>query len=437
MSLSSLSSLKISLCLSLVFIIAAVFLFINQLYALEIIDLSLLSLTLLSALFYLSKVTKEINRALAVCRSLSMGDFSARITSIRDEGLIGSLMWSVNEMADHVDAFIREATACMEYVSHNQYFRTIKEEGMHGSVLYGSRIINQAMNNVREKMSSFGTIAGKVDTSLSEVLLQVGNTVTTLQNMTNVMENAVGDTRNEAKQAIHFSNETSQNVQIISAAAEEMSSAIAEISQQVSRTSQISQNAVDNTETSRKIMMDLEESSRRIGEIVTIIEEIAGQTNLLALNATIEAARAGEMGKGFAVVASEVKQLATQTAKATEEISLQIKSIQDSTEGAVKAFGNIGHIIQEIHESTSIVASAIEEQNAASREIASNAELASNGTVQVVQNITHVGGNIGQVENASQKVSDVTGELAYFSEKQVGILLADMKNFMDELKKIA
>ncbi|MCA9067106.1 MAG: hypothetical protein KDA96_28795, partial [Planctomycetaceae bacterium] len=195
---------------------------------------------------------------------------------------------------------------------------------------------------------------------------------------------------------------TSLSVQTISAAAEEMSSSIAEISQQMNRTSEIAHGAVSKAEASGAMVQELAETSQKIGEVVSLIQDIADQTNLLALNATIEAARAGEAGKGFAVVASEVKDLAGQTAKATEEISSQIQSIQSATHSAVTAFAEIGDIIREINESATIVASAIEEQNAASREIASNAEKASGGTSQVAANVNEMGQSIGQVDEASK-----------------------------------
>jgi methyl-accepting chemotaxis protein len=262
------------------------------------------------AFYFLRRTRAEIARTTEVCKALARGDFSARITNIREKGDLGEFQWTVNEMMDYSDAFIREATAAMEYVSRNQYFRRILEDGMHGSLLSGARIINRATQGVADKMNGFVRIANDFDISLNEVVRGINSTVVTLRGTAETMAGTVDAARQGANEAVQKSDVTSQNVQTISAAAEEMSGAVAEISQQVARTNRISAEAVLKTEEAKKTMQDLVEASRKIGEVVQLIEDIAAQTNLLALNATIEAARAGDAGKGFAVVASEVKQLA-------------------------------------------------------------------------------------------------------------------------------
>lgn len=431
-SLSSLSKAKAGIIAAMIF---TVFGMTAPEYLVTFIGLAVLSLA--AALYYQYLTEKELKRTQKICQALSKGDFEARITDIKESGALGELQWALNEMIDCIDAFVREATASMEYVSRNQYFRRIFEDGMHGALLNGARIINRATNSVGEKMNGFVAVADDFDCSLKDVVGNINSTVSTLSETSRNMGDMVVITRDGANQAVNISNETSINVQSISAAAEEMSSCIAEISQQVTRTSDIARGALDQAKQSGQTIEDLSKSAEKIGEVVQLIEKIAEQTNLLALNATIEAARAGDAGKGFAVVASEVKDLAGQTAKATEEISDQILGIQSATQNAVHSFSIIGNTIQEINEAATAVSAAIEEQSAASREIASGAGRASDGTTNVAGNVKDINQSIGQVDEAAQKVLNVSGELSEHATQKVEALLEKMNIFMGELKKIA
>jgi methyl-accepting chemotaxis protein len=177
-------------------------------------------------------------------------------------------------------------------------------------------------------------------------------------------------------------------------------------------------------------MQGLAKSAQKIGDVVNLINEIASQTNLLALNATIEAARAGEAGKGFAVVASEVKSLATQTAKATEEIGAQIADIQSSTTAAVDAIGGISSVIGEINTITTTIASAVEQQGAATQEIARNVQQAAQGTNEVSSNIGGVTEAAASTGAAANQVLSASGELSQQSEtlrSKVETFLAGVK----------
>ena len=390
-----------------------------------------------AALFFLHKTRGELQRTITVCKSLRAGDFDARIVHIKEKGDLGDLLWAINEMTDSMDAFVREATASMEYVSRNLYFRRILEDGMKGSLLNGSRIMNGATESVALKMNGFVEVANDFDKSLKQVVGDINSTVSVLSGTAETMGETVKITRDGANSAVSISNETSANVQTISAAAEEMSSCIAEISQQVTRTSDIARGAVQEAEQSRKVVEELSQNAEKVGEVVQLIENIAGQTNLLALNATIESARAGEAGKGFAVVASEVKILASQTAKATEEIGEQIVSIQEATKRAVDSFLRIGRTVEEISEAATAVAAAIEEQNAASKEIAAGAEKASGGTTYVAGNVKEISQSMDMVDESARKVLTVTGDLSEQATKKVQRLLDKMGVFMEELRKIA
>jgi methyl-accepting chemotaxis protein len=197
------------------------------------------------------------------------------------------------------------------------------------------------------------------------------------------------------------SQQTTQNVETVAAASEELSSSIQEINNQVSESTKIVASAVAEADQANAKVIGLAEAAKKIGVVAELISDIAGQTNLLALNATIEAARAGDAGKGFAVVASEVKSLAVQTSKATEEIGLQIRAIQDATDGTVEAIGAIGGVIHRVSEISTAIATAVEEQGAATKEISRSVQQAAQGTNEVSSNMSGVSGAVQTAGNAA------------------------------------
>jgi methyl-accepting chemotaxis protein len=205
-------------------------------------------------------------------------------------------------------------------------------------------------------------------------------------------------------------------VQTVAAATEQLSASIAEISRQVSESTTVARAAVEQAEQTNNEVNALAEAAQRIGDVVKLINNIAGQTNLLALNATIEAARAGEAGKGFAVVASEVKSLATQTAKATDEIAAQVTAIQGATSSAVKAIQDIGGTIVRVNQIAAAIAAAVEEQGAATREIARNVQHVSVGTIEVSTNIAGVSQAANETGSAAAEVHASASTLAQLSD---------------------
>lgn len=392
----------------------------------------------LSLAFYnINKVENELKRMTLIVSALSKGDFESRMTNITEKGTLGNFQWRLNEMADSVDSFIREATASMEHVSRNKYFRRIIEAGMHGSLLSGAQIINRATQGVEDKMNGFMRIADDLDTSLNQVVQQINTTTENLVKSTDAMQHSVVSTRREVDAAMRDSNETSKSVQTISAAAEEMSSCIAEITQQMEKTSRTARSAVEESSRAHGAIDDLTRMADKIGEVVDIIKGIAEQTNLLALNATIEAAHAGEAGKGFAVVAGEVKQLAGQTNNATCEITGLVNNIQLATRKVVQTFAAIDSNITEINDASTVVAAAIEQQSAASREIAYSADRASMDTCNITGNVHDINQNIENVSDAARNAMQATDDLSQNVTRNVSSLLFKMNVFMTELKKIA
>ena len=281
-----------------------------------------------------------------------------------------------------------------------------------------------------ERTAAMGKLAGDFEASIKGVVDMVSSASGQLQTTAQSMSSTAEETARQTTAVAAASEQASSNVQTVAGSAEELSASIAEISRHVADSARIANEAKDQAERTNAEIQGLSAAAQRIGDVVKLITDIAGQTNLLALNATIEAARAGEAGKGFAVVASEVKSLATQTAKATEEIGAKIAEMQAATATSVRAVATIGQTIGRINEIATTIASAVEEQGAATQEIARNVQQAAAGTTDVTNNISGVTQAAAQTGTAASQVLDAAGQLS----KQSATLRAQVEGFLATIR---
>jgi methyl-accepting chemotaxis protein len=284
-----------------------------------------------------------------------------------------------------------------------------------------------------EKKALQRQMADRFETDVKSVVAAVAQATTDMQRVAGEIATSVNGTSQRAAAAAAASDEASGSVSTVAAATEELASSVAEIGRQVTHSSQVAESAVVKAGQTTEMVSSLASAAEKIGDVLRLIGAIASQTNLLALNATIEAARAGEAGRGFAVVASEVKELASQTAKATEEIAGQVAAIQSATGDCVTAIGGISDTIREISGIATTIAAAVEQQDSATREIARSVQQAATGTNEVSINVTGASQAADQSRALAENVSAATGQLG----RQADALYKSVDTFLAGLRDAA
>jgi methyl-accepting chemotaxis protein len=285
-------------------------------------------------------------------------------------------------------------------------------------------------NATAERRQTLLSMADELEASVKSAVDKVAEGSAAMQASAQQLTATAEQTTAQSSSVAAASEQATMNVQTVAGATEELSASIQEIGRQINEAEEMVKRAVDKAGNATTTVTNLSTSAERIGEVIDLINDIANQTNLLALNATIEAARAGEAGKGFAVVASEVKSLASQTARATEEIGNQISNVQSVVQETAAAIDSIGTEINAVSDVATGIAGAVEEQNAATGEIASNVQQAAQGTQEVSGTISEVSAGARETGDAAKVVRDGTAVLS----EQGGNLQREVENFLKQLR---
>ncbi len=428
-SLSSLSSATLAvraLCLLFAAVVAAAFVFPGAVAILAAVGL----IVGVAGAVLLSRARAAIEETAAVCRRLARGDFEARVLDPNAGGEIGRLQRDLNDMIDRCDAFVREAGAAMNAVRNNRYFRRILPEGLMGALGNAAGTINEATAAIRERIATLSADTARFEATIDGVATTLATASEHMGDAASKLEGGAATTRERVTIVAAASEEATANMKTVAAATAQLTVSARQVGDEIGRSADIARTAVTEADAANRTIDTLNVAAARIGDAVALIGAVARQTNLLALNATIEASRAGEAGRGFAVVAQEVKALATETARATDEIAAHVADVQATTQSAIAAIESFGRTISDIDRITAGVAEAVHAQIGATEEIARNVEQAFEGIREITTSIHTVSGNAEMTERLSSATRSESGDLS----NQASSLTREVRGFIGQLR---
>ena len=367
--------------------------------------LACVSILVAASAFWNRRCSNNLRRLEKALTKVANGDLNGRIVGITDGGEIRTLMISFNMAVDKVEAFAREVRGTLEAATHSRFKRVIRPEGMTGDYFGYVEGINKARHRLQEAERGTGEMIERIDKQVGETIKSVSHVTEDMVQSAHSMSEVTRAVNSDTDVASVAAVNASASAQTVAAAAEELHASIAEISGQVGHSNDAAREAVARMGEARTVIDRLGVAAEEIGAVLGLISRIASQTNLLALNATIEAARAGEAGKGFAVVAQEVKNLSRQTADATEEITERVRRIQVAAHDTASKIDIVSSAIHGMEEVAASISAAVEEQTAATNEIARTVGVTAEQAEEVKRRMDSVRTSVQKADKASIAVN--------------------------------